>query len=239
MAKPWFWLVISTRPVCVIVDGLVGAVVAELELVRSRAERQTEQLMPQADPEDWHLPDEFAECLCRVLDRLGITRAVADEYPVGFPSQNLACIVVGRDHSNPAARLDEVPQDALFHAAIDRHHVQRGPDPTRLHGERALEAAFPDRFGLRGHPADHVLADNPGPAPRDGHKLSVVQGFRRDGATHRPLNTELTRDRPGIDTLEGGDAALLEILFQLERRAEITPSAGEFLDDKSLDFRPA
>ena len=52
--KPWFWLVISTLPVCEVLDRMVGAAMAARHLLRAAAERQRQHLVAEADAEDRH-----------------------------------------------------------------------------------------------------------------------------------------------------------------------------------------
>ena len=63
-AKPWFWLVISTLPVSEVLDGLVAAAVAELELVGAAADGEAEELVAEADAEDRQLGrDQLADAV--------------------------------------------------------------------------------------------------------------------------------------------------------------------------------
>jgi hypothetical protein len=55
-AKPWFWLVIDTRPVLQVLHRMVRAVVAELHLEGLRAGGQRHDLVAQADAEGRECP---------------------------------------------------------------------------------------------------------------------------------------------------------------------------------------
>src|SRR6202521_5951748 len=65
-----------------ILDRMIAAAVAELQLVGLSAEGQAEELMAEADPEDRNLPDEMADVLLRVRDRLRIARTVGEQHAV-------------------------------------------------------------------------------------------------------------------------------------------------------------
>src|SRR5258708_33787154 len=59
-----------------ILDRMIAAAVSELQFVGLSAEGQAEELMAEADTEDGNLPDEMADVLLRVCDRLRIARPV-------------------------------------------------------------------------------------------------------------------------------------------------------------------
>ena len=70
-------------------DRMVRAVVAEGEFERRQAERQAEQLVAEADPEDGHLAEELPDRGDAVADRLGVAGAVREEHAVGPPGEQL------------------------------------------------------------------------------------------------------------------------------------------------------
>ena len=67
-ANPWFWLVISVRAGGQVLDRVVGAVVAERQLVGLQADRAAEQLVAEADPVD-RQPADAARGRCRRCSR--------------------------------------------------------------------------------------------------------------------------------------------------------------------------
>src|SRR5579863_3422159 len=56
--------------------GLISAMMPELEFIGLTAQRQAQNLMAEADPEDRHAADEFRRGPNRVIDRLRIARAI-------------------------------------------------------------------------------------------------------------------------------------------------------------------
>ena len=54
-AKPWFWLVMNTRPLSQVLHRVIGAVVAELHLHGARAGGEPEHLVAEADAEHRHV----------------------------------------------------------------------------------------------------------------------------------------------------------------------------------------
>ena len=75
-AKPWFWLVISTRPAGQVLHRMIGAVMAELHLDGPRAAGQRQQLVAEADAEDRDVGlENLADGLDRVVAGLRDRRA--------------------------------------------------------------------------------------------------------------------------------------------------------------------
>ena len=68
-AKPWFWLMMWVRPGGQVPDRVVGAVVAERQLVGLEADGAAEQLVTEADPVNGQLADELADRLDDVVER--------------------------------------------------------------------------------------------------------------------------------------------------------------------------
>src|SRR5205809_240314 len=81
-------------------DRVVDAVMAELELGARAAEGQSQQLMPEADPEGRDGMDQLAGGGDREIEGLGVTRTIGKHDPIGVMSQNLAGRGAGRYHPN-------------------------------------------------------------------------------------------------------------------------------------------
>ena len=73
-----------------VLDRVVGAAVAELELVGVQAERQSEELVAEADAEDGHLAQQARDGLDGVGHGGRVAGAVAEEDAVGRQAQHLA-----------------------------------------------------------------------------------------------------------------------------------------------------
>src|SRR5580658_4025825 len=63
----------------VALDGMIAAVVAELELVGFAAESEADELVAETDAEDGRAAGEFADAFLGVDNRLGIAGAVGEE----------------------------------------------------------------------------------------------------------------------------------------------------------------
>ena len=63
-------------------DGLVGPAMTKLQLKCLRATSELEKLVPQADPKEGRLADQFPNRLSRVIERLGVSRTIGKEHAV-------------------------------------------------------------------------------------------------------------------------------------------------------------
>ena len=121
-AKPWFWLDIQTRPSPEVDDRVIRAVVAELHFDCARAEREREQLMPQADSKQ---RDFAREQGARQIDggaaRGRIARPVRKQNAVGFLREHrLEADFVIENHGFATA-AGEIAQDI----ALGRRNPKR------------------------------------------------------------------------------------------------------------------
>ena len=83
---------------------MVGAAVAELELVGLAAEGEAQDLVAEADAEDRRLADEFADLRGLVFERLGIAGAVREEDAVGLQGEHIFGEVSGGDDGDACSR---------------------------------------------------------------------------------------------------------------------------------------
>ena len=103
---------------------VIRAAMAELQLVRLAAERQAEDLVPQADAEDRDPADQLAHLRGLKLERLGIAGAVREEHAVGLQREH----VFGRGgrghHRHAAADVHQPAQDVALDAVVVGDHVE-------------------------------------------------------------------------------------------------------------------
>src|SRR5438105_833269 len=104
---------------------MVAAAVTQMHLDRTSAERQSEQLVPEADAEDRQPgAEQFADNGDgEGTGRQRIARAVGKKYPVGPQCQDRRRRSARRDHSDAAAETGKTAQDVAFGAVIDADHV--------------------------------------------------------------------------------------------------------------------
>ena len=92
--------------------------VAELQLVGAASQGQPDDLVPQTDPEDRPLADQFPHRRDEVGHPFGISRPVGEEDPVWLAAQDFLRGRRGRHHRDLAAARDELPQDVPLDPAV-------------------------------------------------------------------------------------------------------------------------
>ena len=102
----------------VVYDGVIGSVMAELELVGFAAEGEAENLMTETDAEDGNLTDEFADLRGLMFERFGVSRAVGEEDAGRFESENVLGGGIGGNDGDAGTDVHEVAEDVAFDAVI-------------------------------------------------------------------------------------------------------------------------
>src|SRR6266851_6723978 len=110
-------------PRLMIHDRMVPAMVPKLQLVHLASERQPEDLMPQAYPEDRFLPLQLLYSLNRILQRLRVTRSVRKEHPIRVHRQNVLSWRSSRHHRHAAILPRQHAQNILFYPEVIRDHM--------------------------------------------------------------------------------------------------------------------
>ena len=188
-----------------VLHRVVGAVVAELHLQRLRADRQTEDLVAEADTEQRHLRlEDLARRRDSVVARLRITGPVRQEYAVGIHGQDLGGGRRRRHHRDAAAEACERAQDVALDAEVVGDHVQ-----TLRRVRQARLAAVPGE-GLV--PLVAALGRND---LRQVHALQAREHFRRADRRRR------------IGRLAGHDAAGLGALVAQDPRQAAGVEVGD------------
>ena len=90
---------------------MVGAAVAEGQLVGLQADRLAQQLMAEADPPHRPLADDAAHGLHDVVERRRVAGAVGEEDEVGVAGQQLLGADAARVQLDDRAARDEVAHD--------------------------------------------------------------------------------------------------------------------------------
>src|SRR5260221_7427887 len=97
---------------------LVAAAVAELELVRLAAEREREELMPEAYSEDRFFADEATHRVDRVADRGGIAGTVREKNSVGREAEHVLRARLRGDDRDAKPGVDETAQDVALDSEV-------------------------------------------------------------------------------------------------------------------------
>src|SRR5207248_693160 len=103
---------------------MIAAVVAELQLVGFAAERESNQLMSQADAEYRRFPEQAANVFDGVRAWLGITGAVGQKNAVWLKCEHIFCRRLRRHHRHVAALAGEHPQDVVLDAVVVSNYMK-------------------------------------------------------------------------------------------------------------------
>src|SRR5271166_2735133 len=219
---------------------MVAAVVPELQLVGLAAQRDSDQLMAEADAEDGDLAHHAADVLLCVGHRLGIAGAVGEEDTVGLHGQHIFG-AGGCGNDGHATRFaNQAAKDVLLDAVVVGHHAVLGcaifhaHDLGRLVGAHAFVPLIDTG---RGDLLGQVSAVHLGYRARLGDQLFGVKLKGGYDTTHHAMGAEMTHESAGVDFGKHGDFVALEVLLCDLLRAPVGANAGELADNQALDIR--
>ncbi len=160
-AKPWFWLVMKTRPLSRSCTGWLAPWWPNFIFTVLRARREAEELVAEADAEDRHAGADDARGSPRSRTRSGSGSPgpLERKTPSGFSAS--ASFARGRrgQHGHLAAALGEVAQDVVLHAVVEG-------DDVELRGLRRPGSRCPAPRGCRSsRRACRCSRPWPGPGP--------------------------------------------------------------------------
>ena len=192
-AKPWFWTVTSTRPVCDVAHGVVRAAVPEGQLERLVAEREAEQLVAEAHAEQRDAAEQRANGLDLVGEDAGVAGAVRDQDDprVGFEDR-VRAPGAGDDVGLESGRC-KAAQDRALRAEVDDDHAGARPDRVGLgRADLAVERpAVDERLGQRAG-------------------LQLFHGRVAERAAEHAAVADLADERAGVEARQGDDALLAQ-----------------------------
>ena len=90
-------------------NRMIPSVMAEFEFKCFSAEGKTENLMPEADPEDREFPHKAAHRFNPIRNRFGVPRPVGEEEAVRFMRQDLLRRRESRQYSDPTSGFRKLP----------------------------------------------------------------------------------------------------------------------------------
>ena len=218
--------------------GVVGAVVAELELVGLAAERQADNLVPEADAEDRHAPGEFAHRFNRIRTRLGVARAVREKDAVGLEREHVLGRRERRHDRDPAADVHQPPQDVLLDTEIISGHMEarrRGLDAAarQLHARlRPLVALF------GGDGPGEVEPDHRRQRARLRHQRRRIGRNRREHGALGAVGAQVADERARVNVAEDRDVVPGEEIFGGLAAAPVGGELGEVAHDECFDVGP-
>ena len=102
----------------VVQHRVIGAVVAELQLVRFAPESQTEDLVTETDPEDGNFANKLADVGGLLRERLGIAGPVREKNAIGLKCKHVFRARIGWHDRHTRTDLYEMAQDVPFNAIV-------------------------------------------------------------------------------------------------------------------------
>ncbi len=230
-----------------ILYGVIRTVVAEFQLERFAAQRQSAQLVPQANSENRHAADELLNALHSVADRLRIARPVREEDPVRLHPQNVFGGSLRRHNVDFAVVVDKQAQNVLLDAVVVGHHAM---SPRFRFGvgfahllrpgrERDFYGAFVPSVGLpAGDAAGEFLPSHAGQLLGFENQLFGGRSIRRDNAAQRADVSNVAHQRASVDVPDDRNLVPVQIQLGGFRRSPVGRDLREFPHDERFDVRP-
>src|SRR5579875_699727 len=101
---------------------MIRTMMTEAELVSPAAQREAEDLMTQANPENRLAAEEFCDRRARVRYRRGIGGAIGKKNPVRIERHNLFRGRERRHHLEAEPGRNQPPQNVALDAIVNRDH---------------------------------------------------------------------------------------------------------------------
>src|SRR5436309_5362091 len=112
---------------------MVRPVVPELQLIRLQSQRESDDLMTEADSEDGPLAEQRPYCLDRVGNPFRVARTVGQENPVGIQRQRGAGRGRGWYDCDLETFIHQAPQDIVLDPKVIGHDFETAIRPSRTH----------------------------------------------------------------------------------------------------------
>src|SRR3954462_412330 len=105
---------------------MIAAAVAEFQLECFGAAGEAEELVAEADAEDWLLAEEAADRADGVFERFGIAGTVGEEAALGVVAQDFFGGGGAGQNRYAATKVDKVAGDVPLHAVVEGDYVGAG-----------------------------------------------------------------------------------------------------------------
>src|SRR6266849_11131246 len=221
-----------------VLHGMVGAVVAELELVGAAPEGQAQDLVAEADAEDRQLADELAHRFHEVRHGFGIAGAIGEKEPVGLSLEDGRGRSARGHHLALAAERGKLAQDVSLDPRVIGHDPEaRGGRPRVAAGD--VPAALRPAVGrLHRDLADEIATDE---ARERAGPVGQSRGVDLDRGDHAFLGAVIAqkpRERARVDALDPHDALLAHEIFDGDASAPVGGIRAGLFHDEAVDPGP-
>src|SRR5256885_6076230 len=220
-----------------ILHGMVGAVMAEGQLVGLAAGREPQDLMAEADTEDRHAADQGAHAVHQIGYALRIAGAVRQERAVRPVLQHGLGRRAGGHDRHLAAGRTQLTQDVELDTGVERDDVEAGGRRRPVTLREVPRARLPgERFRGR-HLGHEVAADEPRQRAHFFAQPGDVEIDRGDDAVLRARIAQMSCQRPRVDGLQPHEVVRLQIVVEADAAAPRRRAGRGFLDDEAVGPR--
>src|SRR5208282_5391533 len=223
-----------------LLHGMISAVVAEFQLEGLASERYADELMAQANSEDWLPSHQAANVVDRVGAGLGISRAVRQEHSVGLQRQHVLRRGLRWDYRHLAALSAQLAHDVLLDAEVIGDYVEARRlvfDSDYFVGQVRALACLPHVGVVGGDDLGEILAVHFWDRSRLGDEFVGIVFEGRDHAAHHAIGPQVADQRPRVDLGEHWDPELFHELVGDLLRAPVRADFRELADDQPLYVR--
>src|SRR5215471_17245825 len=105
---------------------MIGATMAELQLVGPATERQPQNLMPETNTEDRHTSNQLAHLRSLIFEGLRISGSIRQKDSLGIHREHILGGGGRGDYGQAASDLDQTPQDVALDPEIISDDVELG-----------------------------------------------------------------------------------------------------------------
>ena len=176
---------------------MVGAAVAEGQLVGLEADGAAEQLVAEADAEERALADQLADGVDDVVERRRVAGAVGEEDDVGVLGEHLLGRGGAGQQGQPGAVLAQLADDVELDPGVDPDHV-RAARPSKRTGSGGVTVRARSAPSIEGSAATRSRASASGVAGGE------------DAAAHRAAVADVADQGAGVDAADPRHAAVVE-----------------------------
>src|SRR5215475_16109872 len=107
-----------------ILHWMVRSVMAEFQLVRLPAKRETADLMAETNSKYRHAAKKFLYVLNCIIHRFWVARAIRKKNSIGVHAKNVFCGSFRGNHAHFAVMIEKQPQNVLLDAEIVGHDAE-------------------------------------------------------------------------------------------------------------------
>ena len=230
-----------------ILNWMIRFVMAEFQFEGFAPKRQSAKLMPEANPENGHMPNELANGFNGVADGLGIAGPIREKNPIRLQVENIfRWSPRGRD-PHVAIVVHKEPQNVLLDAVVKRQNAMLMTLALRVRlthllgprRNRYFDRALVPSIRLRArHPAGKLEARHLRQLLGLKNQLLRRSPVRRDHSPQSANVPDVAHQRARINVPNNRNFVTVQIKLSAFRRSPVGRDLREFADNQRLNVRP-